>query len=293
MSAARAPAIEEAAADAQQLGAPNMRTARRWRIGSRGLTVHALQVLIAVAFVGFWQLGSATHFLDPFFFSEPTQIGRSVWEQVTSGTILGNLGATLEESALGLVIGAAGGIAVGVLLAQVRLLAEVFDPFIKIANSLPRLVFAPLFMLWFGLGTWSKVWLAVSLVFFLVFFNTFQGIREVQRVLIANARMLGATRWQLLRHVLIPSALSWIFSSLHVSVGFAIIGAVVGEYLGANRGIGYLIAQAQGSFNTTAVFAGLVILAVVVAVVDFVVSRVERRLLRWKPAEQRTAEAGA
>lgn len=290
MSAARASVVEGTVA--AEGDTPAVRRARRRRAGSHAAMVHGLQAVVAVAFVGLWQLGSATHVLDPFFFSEPSAIARDVWQQVSSGSILGNLGATLEEAALGLVIGAAAGIAIGVLLAQVRLLAEVFDPFIKVANSLPRLVFAPLFMLWFGLGTWSKVWLAVSLVFFLVFFNTFQGIREVQRVLVDNARMLGASRWQQLRHVLLPSAMSWIFSSLHVSVGFAIIGAVVGEYLGANRGIGYLIAQAQGDFDTTAVFAGLVILAVVVAVVDFVVTRVERRLLRWKPAERRTAEVG-
>lgn len=291
MSAAHASVADESSAP----DAPSPATARR--VGRRNehnrrLTVHLLQFLVAAAFIGLWEAGSRTHVLDPFFFSEPSQIARNVWDQVSSGSIWPNLWATLEESALGLAIGAAGGIAIGVLLAQVRLLAEVFDPFIKITNSLPRLVFAPLFILWFGLGTWSKVWLAVSLVFFLVFFNTFQGIREVQRVLIDNARMLGASRWQLLRHVLIPSALSWIFSSLHVSVGFAIIGAVVGEYLGADRGIGYLIAQAQGDFDTTAVFAGLVILAVVVAAVDILVARLERRLLRWKPSAQRTAAVG-
>lgn len=292
MSAVRAPAAEELGLPDPPAAVALGRLGRR-RDYRRRVLVHLFQLLVVVAFVGLWEAGSVAHILDPFFFSEPSQIARNVWGQVSSGSILPNLAATLEESALGLAIGAAGGVAVGVLLAQVRVLSEVFDPFIKIANSLPRLVFAPLFMLWFGLGTWSKVWLAVSLVFFLVFFNTFQGIREVQRVLIDNARMLGASRWQLLRHVLIPSALSWIFSSLHVSVGFAIIGAVVGEYLGANRGIGYLIAQAQGNFNTTAVFGGLVILAVVVAVVDVLVSRLERRLLRWKPSERRTAQPGA
>lgn len=253
--------------------------------------MHGVRLLLVVAFVGFWELGARSGLLPPFFFSRPTSIATQVWHEVTSGTIFTDLSVTLEESALGLLIGVASGIAVGVLLAQVDLLAEIVEPFIRIANSLPRLVFAPLFLLWFGLGMWSKVWMAVSLVFFLVFFNTFQGIREVDRVLVDNARMLRANEAQLLRHVYLPSALTWIFSSLHVSVGFAIIGAVVGEYLGASHGIGYLIAQAQGSFDTTGVFAGLVVLAVMVAIVEFAVGRAEKYLLRWKPPSSPTTDS--
>ena len=151
------------------------------------------------------------------------------------------------------------------------------------ANALPRVVLAPLFLLYFGLGIWSKVALGVTVVFFIVFFNTHQGAREVDPVILNNARMLGASERQLVRHVLIPSALSWIFASLHLSVGFAIISVVVGEYLGATRGIGYMIAQSEGMFDTTGVFAGLTVLAVVVLCVSAIVSRLERRLLKWRP----------
>jgi NitT/TauT family transport system permease protein len=149
---------------------------------------------------------------------------------------------------------------------------------------------APLFLLWFGLGIWSKVALAVTLVFFVMFFNAYQGVRNADAVLIANARMLGATERQLVRHVLLPSALSWIFASLQTSLGFAIIGAVVGEYLGSTRGLGYVISQAEGTFDTTGVFSGMVVLSLVVVAISAGVSRVERWLLRWK---QTTNEAHA
>jgi NitT/TauT family transport system permease protein len=149
-------------------------------------------------------------------------------------------------------------------------------------NAVPRVVLAPLFLLWFGLGIWSKVALAVTLVFFVMFFNTFQGVRDVDRVLIDNVRMLGATERQLVRHVLVPSALTWIFSSLQTSLGFAMVGAVVGEYLGSTRGLGYVISQAEGTFDTTGVFAGMTVLAIVVVIISAAVTRLERWLLRWK-----------
>ena len=136
----------------------------------------------------------------------------------------------------------------------------VFDPYIKMLNAVPRVVLAPLFLLWFGLGIWSKVALAVTLVFFVMFFSTYQGVRDADRVLIDNVRMLGASERQLVRHVLVPSALTWIFSSLQTSLGFAMVGAVVGEYLGATRGLGYVISQAEGTFDTTGVFAGMTVL---------------------------------
>ena len=149
-------------------------------------------------------------------------------------------------------------------------------------NALPRVVLAPIFLLWFGLGIWSKVTLGVTVVFFIVFFNTHQGVRDVDRSVVDNARMLGASEWQLTRHVLIPSALTWVFSSLHISIGFAVIAVVVGEYLGASRGVGYLISQAEGVFDTTGVFAGMAVLSASVLLVGLGVNRLEKWLLRWK-----------
>jgi NitT/TauT family transport system permease protein len=261
----------------------------RARTGARGpglrhqALVRVLQVALAVGVVGLWQLFSEVGVLDPFFFSKPSDIASKIGSWVSTGFILDDLAITLEEAALAFVLGLALGLVVGFLLARLHLLAEVCDPFIKMLNALPRVVLAPIFLLWLGLGIWSKVALGVSIVFFIVFFNTYRGVREVDATFVANARMLGASERQLLRHVFLPSALTWIFSSLHISVGFAIVGAVVGEYLGANHGVGYVISQAEGTFDTTGVFAGMVLLMAVVLVVDLGVNRLERFLLRWKP----------
>ncbi|HEU5257241.1 MAG TPA: ABC transporter permease [Vicinamibacterales bacterium] len=193
------------------------------------------------------------------------------------------MSTTFTEALLSFAIGGFFGIVLGFSLASVPLLAALLEPYIRIANAVPRVVLAPLFLLWFGLGIWSKVALGVTVVFFIVFFNTYRAVREVDVIFIDNVRMLGASRAQVLRHVVVPSALTWIFSSLHISIGMAIIAVVVGEYLGASRGIGYLIAQAEGVFDTTGVFAGTAVLAAGVLIVGAAVSRLERRLLRWKP----------
>jgi NitT/TauT family transport system permease protein len=240
------------------------------------------QILLGAALLLAWEWGASTGLLDKFFFSRPSDILVRVWQWSSTGAIWGHLAVTFTEALLSFAIGAALGVLFGFLLARVPLLAALLDPYIKIANALPRVVLAPVFLLWFGLGIWSKVALGVTVVFFIVFFNTYQGVREVDPVILDNARMLGASERQLIRHVLIPSALTWIFSSLHVSVGFAIIAVVVGEYLGASKGIGYTISQAEGAFDTTGVFAGMTILAAVVLLVGEAVSRLERRLLRWK-----------
>src|SRR5215216_3331384 len=155
-------------------------------------------------------------------------------------------------------------------------------------NAMPRVVLAPIFMVWFGMGTWSKVALGVTLVFFIVFFNVYQGVKEVSPVVLNNAVMLGANRKQLLRHVYLPSATSWVFSSLHTSVGLAFVGAVVGEYLGSARGVGYLILQAEGSFDGNTVFAGILVLTAFALALDAAVGSVERRLMTWQPRASET-----
>jgi NitT/TauT family transport system permease protein len=248
---------------------------------SRAL-VASWQAAVGVSVLSAWQGLVAARVLDPFFVSRPTDIARRVVTWTASGAIWGHLFTTLEESLLGLLVGAAIGIALGFALGRSPLVARVFDPYITMLNAVPRVVLAPLFLLWFGLGIWSKVALAVTLVFFIMFFNTYQGVRDVDPVLVNNVRMLGASEQQLVRHVLIPSALTWIFSSLQTSLGFAMVGAVVGEYLGATRGLGYVISQAEGTFDTTGVFAGMTVLGLVVVIVSAGVTRLERWLLRWK-----------
>jgi NitT/TauT family transport system permease protein len=251
-------------------------------VAERRGDILAWRVLVGVAWLALWQTLVSLKILDPFFVSRPTDIARRVTAWVVGGTLWRHLATTLEESLLGLIIGSAMGIALGFALGRSPVAARIFDPYITMLNAVPRVVLAPLFLLWFGLGIWSKVALAVTLVFFVMFYNTYQGVRDADRVVIDNVRMLGATERQLVRHVLIPSALTWIFSSLQTSLGFAMVGAVVGEYLGSTRGLGYVISQAEGTFDTTGVFAGMTVLAVVVVIVSAGVTRLERWLLRWK-----------
>ncbi|THF55840.1 ABC transporter permease [Ollibium composti] len=247
----------------------------------------SLQILVAVAIVVLWHLASTTTlFGNPktvaFFFGDPVSVMRRVGEWVFEGSIWYHLWITLSESILAFLIGAAGGVLFGFWFARKPLVAAVFDPYVKAANALPRVVLAPIFALWFGLGIWSKVALGITLVFFIVFFNVYQGVKEVSPTVLSNARMLGMNERQLLRHVYLPSALSWMFSSLHTSVGFAVVGAVVGEYLGSAAGLGYLIQQAEGVFDVTGVFAGMFVLMAFVLLVDWLVGLVEKRLLAWR-----------
>ncbi len=252
-----------------------------------------LQALVAVTAIAAWHflttdeyLGTAV--LPPFFFSTPSDVAARVAQLFAGGAIWRHLWVTLAESMLAFAIGASAGVVIGFWFARKPTVAAVFDPYVKMANALPRVVLAPIFALWFGLGIWSKVALGVTLVFFIVFFNVYQGVREVNPTVLANARMLGMNDRALMRHVYWPSALSWMFSSLHTSVGFAVVGAVVGEYLGSAAGLGYLIQQAEGIFDVAGVFAGMFILAAFVIAIDGVVTFVERRLLVWRPDGART-----
>jgi NitT/TauT family transport system permease protein len=248
----------------------------------------ALQILVAVVFVGLWYVLTTYPvfgkiWLPPFFFSNPVDVATQIFVWFATGVIWKHLYVTLVEAMLAFVIGSIGGILVGFWFARQPRTAAVFDPYVKMANALPRVVLAPIFTLWLGLGIWSKVALGVTLVFFIVFFNVYQGVKEVSPTVLANARMLGMNERQLMRHVYWPSALSWMFSSLHTSVGFAVVGAVVGEYLGSAAGLGYLIQQAEGVFDVAGVFAGMFVLAAFVIVIDAVVTVVEKRLLIWRP----------
>ena len=254
---------------------------------NRGVLL-ALQAGVAVLSVALWQVATTTTLLGnpdriSFFFSTPADVWRQIVEWFSTGTIWKHLGITLLESVLAFVIGALAGLVIGFWFARRPMVAAVFDPYVKAANALPRIVLAPIFALWLGLGIWSKVALGVTLVFFIVFFNVYQGVKNVNPTVLANARMLGMTERQLLRHVYLPSALNWVFSSLHSSIGFAVVGAVVGEYLGASAGLGYLISQAEGMFDIAGVFAGMIVLSAFVLVVDGLVTMIERRLLAWNP----------
>ncbi|WP_298728505.1 ABC transporter permease [uncultured Ferrovibrio sp.] len=248
-----------------------------------------LQILVGVASLVIWHLLTTVPVIDgkpllpPFFFSTPLDVLERTWKDFASGEIWRHLGITLLETVLAFAIGAGAGIVVGFAFARRALLAAVFDPYVKAANALPRVVLAPIFALWFGLGIWSKVALGFTLVFFIVFFNVYQGVKEVSPTVLANARMLGMNEKQLMRHVYWPAALTWMFSSLHTSVGFALIGAVVGEYLGSAAGLGYKIHEAESVFDVTGVFSGMLVLAIFVILLDWFVTMIENRLLVWRP----------
>ena len=223
-----------------------------------------------------------------FFFGKPLEVLKVIWVWFTGGKIYPHLWITLVETLLAFALGSLLGLIVGLWLALSPMASGLSDPYIKAANAMPRVILAPIFALWFGLGIFSKVALGVTLVFFVVFFNVFQGVKEVSPTVLANARMLGASRKQLLRSIYLPSATSWVFSSLHTAVGMAFVGAVVGEYLGSASGVGYLIVQAEGVFDINTVFAGILVLTAFALVLDLVVTQVEQRLLVWRPRAAET-----
>jgi NitT/TauT family transport system permease protein len=252
--------------------------------------VITLRIAFAVVMLGSWEILSRTKIIDPFFFGRPSEIGHKIWVWATVGTPDGPLWdqvwITMEEALLGFGIGVGAGIIFGLALGRIRLLAEVLGPYIKAANSIPRVVLGSIFIIWLGLGLPSKVALAFVLVFFVVFFNAFQGVREVNEDVIANARILGASRTKVTTQVVLPSALTWIIASLHTSFGFALVGAVVGEFIGSIHGLGHLIAFAQGTFDTNGVFAAMFILAVIALAAEFLITTLEDRLITWRPSRR-------
>ena len=253
----------------------------------RKLCVHGAQVAVFVVVFGGWQLFTSLKIVDPFFFGQPSGIVATLGNWVRHGTSFGSIwqqiSITMEEAVLGFLIGTAAGIVAGVLLGQVRFLSEVLSPYIKAVNALPRIVLGALFVIVFGLGIESKIVLAAFLVFFVVFFNAYQGVREVDGNLVSNVRILGASRLQVVRNVVLPSAMTWIIASLHVAFGFSVIGAVVGEILGAQHGLGVLITNSQNNFETNGIFAGMIIIGAIALVAEWLISLLERRLLAWRP----------
>ncbi|HEY3992613.1 MAG TPA: ABC transporter permease [Ktedonobacteraceae bacterium] len=253
----------------------------------RRTLVYSLRILFLVVIVGGWELLARIGVIDSFFWGQPSGIWQQLVTWVTQGTAQGPLWeqilATLEEALLGFVIGVVLGVIFGVVLGRNRFLSDVLGPYIKAANAIPRIVLGSIFAIGFGLGIQSKVALAVVLVFFIVFFNAFQGVREVDRNLLANAHILGANQRQISTGIIIPSALTWIIASLHTSFSFALVGAVVGEWLGSTQGIGLMIQTAQGNFNANGVFAAMVILAVVALISEQLITALENRLISWRP----------
>jgi NitT/TauT family transport system permease protein len=273
-------------------------TARRPSLRSSPARLALYHALLLGGLFLFWYLMTEPGLIPPFYFDDPTrakfffgqpqEVFKRIWNWFAGGSIYLHLGVTLFETLLAFVIGTLLGLVMGLWLALAPTASTLADPYIKAMNAMPRVILAPIFAVWFGLGITSKVVFGVTLVFFIVFFNVYQGVKEVSPVVLANARMLGASGKQLLRHVYLPSATSWVFSSLHTSVGLAFVGAVVGEYLGSARGVGYLIHQAEGVFDIDTVFAGILVLTIFALILDFAVTKIESKLLVWRPGTAET-----
>jgi NitT/TauT family transport system permease protein len=272
-----APGTSDAEIEAAAIAAArrHQRLVLAWRLG------------ILALLLGSWEAAARTGVIDPFFYSYPSAIGARLWELIREGTdeasLWYHLALTMEEAILGFVSGSALGVVFGVALGRNKLAADIFAPYIKTLNAVPRVVLAPIFILLFGFGLWSKVALSFIMVFFVVFSNAFQGVREADRAMIANAQILGAGPWRVTTAVIIPSAMSWIFASLHISFSFAIVGAIVGEFVGARYGIGFLIQEARGVQDTAAMYAAIVIIVVVVLTAEWLMTSIENRLARWRP----------
>ena len=253
--------------------------------------VWALRAALVLLWLGAWEL-TASLWIDPFFYSKPSLIWHRLVEWFSQGTQFGSIWlqiyTTVQEAVIGFVIGTAAGVVLGVLLGRSRYWSQVLAPFIKALNAVPRIVLASLFIIWFGLGLSSKVATVVVLVFFAVFFNAFTGAREVDGNVINNARILGASRTRILTSIVLPSATSWILSSLHTAFGFALIGAVVGEYAGASKGLGLLISNAQGTFDAAGIYAGMIIITVIALLAEWVIGVAEARLLKWRPSQAKS-----
>ena len=257
------------------------------RAKRRRVQVFGARILVLLAIFVPWEVGARTGYLDVLFYGQPSLIVERLWDWSVNGTFLGNLyyqvWVTLSEAMMGLAVGMVAGIFVGVALGQSTFLADVFAPFIKAVNAMPRIVLGALYALWFGLDTTPKVMLAATLVFFVVYFNAFQGVRNVDPNFIANARIQGASRLQVIQHVILPSALTWIIASLHVAIGLSITGAIVGEFIGATDGLGVIIGYAKNTLDSNGLFGAMIIIGLLALVVEEVTNIFENRLLAWKP----------
>jgi NitT/TauT family transport system permease protein len=214
--------------------------------------------------------------------SSPEAVGERLWRWTLDGTLWDNLSVTLYATAWGFVIGGAIGFSLGLLFGRYTFLAEVFGPYITAIYSIPLIALAPLFIIWFGIGIASKVAVSATIVFFVIFLNTFSGVREVNPLYVNVTRIMGGREIDVLRHVIVPSAASWVIAGLKVSVPYALVGTVIGEFMSSNLGIGFLISQATGLFDTTGVYAGIIVLGVVGAIINVGLKYVESHVLRWQ-----------
>jgi sulfonate transport system permease protein len=248
---------------------------------NRRLLILGSRVLVGVLLIALWQYASG-RWIDALLISSPAAVGGRLWVWTIDGTLWTNLFVTMEATVFGFIIGCGTGFVLGLVFGRFRAVAEVLDPYITALYSIPKIALAPLFIIWFGIGIASKVAVSAAIVFFVIFLNTYSGVRDVNPLYINTTRIMGGRQLDVLRYVIVPSAASWVITGLKVSVPYALVGTVIGEFMSSNSGIGYLIAQATGLFNTTSVYAGIIVLAVVGALINGGIQYLEERVLRWK-----------
>jgi NitT/TauT family transport system permease protein len=251
---------------------------------SSGVNWHAFAVVIpGLLTLLIWEISAWQSTTVASVVSQPTEIARGIIEVVVTGEIWQHLRVTLTEMAVGYAIGAVTGVTLGFLFGRVKFLGDVFNPYITLFNGIPKVALAPIFVIWFGIGLMSKIAIILTMVFFVVFINTFAGLRSVSEDYVAIVRLMGASRWQVVREVFLPATLPFIIVGLRAGIPFSVIGAVVGEFIAATTGLGFFINYHQSTFDTTGIFVGVTILASLVVVFDALLSLLERRLLKWRP----------
>jgi len=254
-----------------------------------GRRLFVYRLIFGLILLTFWELSSG-RWIDPFWVSSPSKVFTYLYEVVADGSIFGHLGITLYETFAGFFIGSVLGIGLGFVLGRREVLAQVLDPYVVAFNGIPRIALAPLFIIWFGIGPTSKVILVLSVVFFLTFFNTYAGVKGVESELKNILRIMGASERQILMKVTLPAIVPWITTGLKVSLPYAIVAAVVGEFIAASKGLGYLINYNTSLFSTTGALGGILILALVVVACNEVINRAESYLLRWRPKDEKKSE---
>lgn len=257
----------------------------------RGVPLVMWQVAFGLGVLALWELLS-DRVLDPFFFSSPRRIVAYLGEYVAGGPFLGDLAFSMRAAITGYVVGSVAGLLSGFVLAATRTISRVLNPYILAVYGIPRIALAPLFIVWFGIGITSKIALAALMAFFLSFFNTYTGVGQVDQRYINIARVAGASRFDINRKVVLPAASPWIIAGLRISIPYAIVAALVGEFIASTQGLGFRIALMSQQFNTTGVMGGVLIIMLIVLLANLLLDRAEGQILRWQPPAQKSGDGG-
>jgi len=250
-------------------------------LSSRSVVVIGVRIAIIGGFFLLWEIASG-RWIEPFLISSPSRIFSSLVTGFQSGDLLQHTWVTFVEIAIGFPAGAIAGISLGYAFWRSKLLAEIFEPIIIALNGIPRTALAPLFIVWLGIGLWSKVGVVFLLTFFLNFFNTYTGMRQMDHEYVDLASLMGVKGWKLTFKVIFPAISPYVFTGIRTSIPFSVIGAIVGEFVAATEGVGFFIRMSAGIFRTADVFVGIIVLMIMVIIMDKVAALVERRALRWQ-----------